>query len=199
MVVSGSVLAACYCGARSGHRKRVRGIEARDCSRLTIAIASFVAGGDPASVAGLVARLHGAEPARLFALLHLHQAGLDSTDRGRLRNILFQERAGLAHRHCRNVLRPARPALCLLQRWKRMVDRSLRCKPALLRLGFRRERHSSECFAKRRSFSAFASFMFHSHLRRDRVLRRSSLFSVPLVSEHCRNSGSLNRIFLEDC
>src|SRR5436190_15120735 len=193
MVVGRAFLASCRGRAWRRAVECLRQVTSRANTSVSEEKERAVAGGDSAGISVVIARLHRLERSRLFALLHFRQTYMDSADCCRLRGLLFQRQQSLAHHGCRNGVRATRPALRLLQPWKCLVDRSSGCKSPLLRLGLCREHHSCRRFAKWRSFFAFASFMFHSHLRRDRVLRLSSLFSVPLVSENCRNSGRLNR------
>ena len=151
-MVSRAVLSAGHGHARSGRRKCLqRGkVRERDYSSASSRCqASAAVSGDPSWVSSVIAGLHGVEPERLFTLLHLRKAGVDSAYRRNLRGLLFQRQTSLAFCDYGHVVCSTRPALCLLQRWKRVVDRSHRSEPSLLRLGFRRKHHRSERSAKR--------------------------------------------------
>lgn len=95
--------------------------------------------------------------------------------------VLPHTQDGVAYDDYSDVTCSARPALRLLQRRQRVVDRSLRCEPALLRLGFCCERHRRWCFAERNEVLAVASCVYHDHRRRNRVLLFASLFSISVV------------------
>lgn len=86
------------------------------------------------------------------------------------------------------VVRPARTALCLLQRWKRVVDRSHRREPSLLRLGFRSEHHRRWSVEQSRDSLAIARGVLHNHSGRGRLLCFAPLLPVSVVKPIAQRS-----------
>ena len=180
VVAGGAVLSACDRRARSWRRECFQRGEVRErvCSPASSRRkASAVAGGDACWLSSVIARLHGAEPARLFAVLHFRQAGLDSADGARVCDLLLPWQTGLADRGCSHVFCTALPALRLLQRRERVVDRSRRSEPALLRLGFCSERDRRE-----RSGKKWPDVGINSHLRRNYPGGNWFFHRAPLLS-----------------
>lgn len=182
MVVSRAVLPACDSRARSGSHKCRRRGKARGGRRSASQGADDVGCGDPARLSSVIPRLHRLERARLFAVLHFREGWVDSVDRRGLRGLLLLAQRSLAYRDCCYVVGAASASLRLLQPRKRLVDRSHRREPSLLRLGLRGERHCSGSFAKRRAFMVFGGCLLRDHRRRGRFLHFSSLLSFSLVN-----------------
>ena len=88
MVARGAFLPAGHRRSRSGHCKCVRRANVRVRDTSSGDQAGAVAGCDPFCLPGVIARLHGPEPARLFAVLHFRQARLDSASLGRMCDLL---------------------------------------------------------------------------------------------------------------
>ena len=182
MVVGRAVLPACDSRARSGPHKCLRRAKAAGGKRSASQGADDFGCGDPAWLSRVIARLYRLERARLFAVLHFRQACVDSVDRRGLRGLPHSAQRSLAHRYNRDVVRAASASLRLLQPRKRVVDRSHRREPAVLRMGLCGEHHSCGRLANSDKSLAVASCLLDGHRRRSGVLRFASLLSFSLVN-----------------
>lgn len=144
--------------------------------------ASLVDCGHSTRLPGIIARLHRTELARLLAVLHFCKADMDTADCSGLRWVLLRRETGLAHDDCVNVVRPAHPALRLLQRRECVVDRTPWREPGLLRMGICCDHALAELSAQRRECGDIANDLSRDQLGFDRIFREPSLFPLSVVT-----------------
>jgi len=106
---------------------------------------------------------------------------MDSADRACVRHLCVCPESSLVDDDPGDVIRAAVPALRLFERREFVVDRSNRSKPGLLFMGFRCERYRHQRSRKRRPALAFVDSVWRDRLRRLRILRDPSLFSLSVV------------------